>query len=243
MAYFSNDHIWVIEDSGNKDEIYAVDFKGNIVKEFEVKNAKNDDWEDLAQDKNGNLYIGDFGDNALKRKHSIIYKLPNPEKEKGDKIDAQKIEFSYQDTDENQRAHNAEAFFHWNNSLYIITKNQKKETNGTADIYRVPDQNGEHRAQFVGQIKTCGEFSACSITGADISGDGSQIVLLGNGFLWVITNFVWDDFSKGSIKRHDLGLRTQLEAVCFKNDSTLLLSDERSHGQGGNLYELNLAKL
>ncbi len=243
MAYFSGNHIWAIEDSGNKDEIYAVDFKGDIIQEFEVKNAKNNDWEDLATDKKGNLYIGDFGDNALKRKKLIIYKLPNPEREKGDKIDAEKIEFSYQDSDKNPVSHNAEAFFHWNNSLYIITKNLEKESFGTAYVYKVPDEKGAHKAQFIDEIITCGEYPICSITAADISKDGSKIVLLGNGFLWVITNFKWDDFSKGNIERVDLGLRTQLEAVCFKNNSALLLSDERSHGLGGNLYELNLSKL
>lgn len=242
LAYFSGNHCWVIEDSGNKDEIYAVDFKGKIVQKFKVKNAKNDDWEDLASDADGNLYVGDFGDNSLSRKELVIYKLPNPEKEKGDKIEAEKIKFSYEDTDQNVVMNNTEAFFHWGNSLYIITKNLTKSTLGTAFIYKVPDTKGTYKAKYVGEMETCSEFSVCSITAADISSDGQQIVLLSNGLLWHITDFEWDNFSGGQINRIDLGLRTQLEAVCFKNDSILLLADERSHARGGNLYEFNLSK-
>ena len=93
---------------------------------------------------------------------------------------------------------------------------------------------------MVGEFTTCKEKNTCSITAADISKDGKKIVLLSYGFLWVITDFNFDDFSKSKLNKVDLELRTQLEAVCFKNDSTLLISDEKSHLQGGNLYEYNL---
>ena len=33
---------------------------------------------------------------------------------------------------------------------------------------------------------------------------------------------------------------SQKEGVCFKNDSTLYITDEKSHGKGGNLYELKI---
>ncbi|MBT8290344.1 MAG: hypothetical protein KJO93_05875, partial [Muriicola sp.] len=36
--------VWVIEDNGNKDNIYEVNTAGDQLREFEVKNAKNNDW-------------------------------------------------------------------------------------------------------------------------------------------------------------------------------------------------------
>lgn len=48
--------MWLIEDRGNSDELYKVDFKGNLLRELKVKNAKNHDWEDLAEDK-GETFI------------------------------------------------------------------------------------------------------------------------------------------------------------------------------------------
>ncbi len=247
LAYYRSDHFWVIEDSGSKDHIYAVNFNGKIVKDFEVKNAKNEDWEDLTTDRSGNLYIGDFGNNQNYRKDLVIYKLPNPEMEKGGKIDAEKIKLKYPEQKKfppkkSELLFDAEAFFHWGDSLYIITKNRTRPYNGKTLVYKVPDVKGEYTASLVAEFITCQDPDICSITSASISPDGKKIALLGYGLLWIITDFSFDDFSKGSIKKIDLDLRTQLEAVCFKNDSTLLLSDERSHTQGGNLYTFDISK-
>ena len=79
------------------------------------------------------------------------------------------------------------------------------------------------------------------MTSADISKDGKTIVLLGYGKLWVITDFSKDNIVQGKLLEIDLGLRTQLESVCFIDEKTLLLSDEENNKQGRNLYlfELN----
>ena len=69
------DRIWVIEDSGTQDNVYLINRKAQILKELKIDNAKNEDWEDLALDKSGNLYIGDFGNNLNKRERFTIYKV------------------------------------------------------------------------------------------------------------------------------------------------------------------------
>ena len=222
MVTIVDSTIWLIEDHGNKDEIYKVDFKGNLLKDLKVKNAKNHDWEDLARDENGNTYIGDFGNNSNKRKDLVIYKIPNPEIEAGEKIDAEKIKFSYQDQKDfppevAELNYDAEAFF-----------------------YKVPAVQGEHIAQLIGKFITCKKDVICQVTAADISDDGTKIALLGYGKLWIFTDFKWDDFSKGKMKTIDLGATTQLESICFLNNDTLLLSDEERGNTGGNLYSLKL---
>ena len=248
IQYYGGNSIWVVEDNGNKDEIYKVNFVGKIIDDFEVKNAKNNDWEDLAKDNKGNLYIGDFGNNGNNKKELTVYKLSNPEVEKGDKIDAEKIKFNYPEQKDyppkkSQFYYDTEAFFHWGNSLYLITKNRTRPYDGKAMIYKVPDTKGEYEAQLVGTLFLCNNQNTCSVTSAAISSDGKTIVLLSYGLLWTINDFELDDFSIGNLKQIDLGVRTQLESVCFLNESTLLLSDERSHGQGGNLYSLDLNQL
>jgi len=80
MVSYSKSSAWFIEDNGNSDNIYKTDFEGNIIQQFDVKNAKNTDWEDLCKDNSENLYIGDFGNNANDRKNLVIYKAANPEK-------------------------------------------------------------------------------------------------------------------------------------------------------------------
>jgi len=239
--------IWLIEDRGNKDEIYKVDFKGNLLREFKVKNAKNHDWEDLAKDNEGNVYIGDFGNNSNKRKDLVIYKIPNPEFEKGDKIDAEKIKFSYPDQKDfppkvSDLNYDAEAFFYNKGFLYVITKNRTIPFSGEAVIYKIPAEPGEHSAELVGKFITCKQDVPCQVTAADISQDGSTIAILGYGKLFLFTDFIWDDFSKGKMKTIELGTTTQLESICFLNNETLLLSDEERGQTGGNLYSFKLSK-
>lgn len=241
MVTYGDSTVWIIEDNGNKDEIYQVNFKGDIVKSLKVKNGDNDDWEDLAKDKEGNLYIGDFGNNGNERKNLVIYKLPNPSIEPGDKIDAEHIEFYYPDQKDfppkkDSFKYDAEAFFHYDNKLFIVTKNRSVPFSGEAHIYTVPDTKGKYEATLVGTFVPCTDSKTCQITAIDISPNGDKIVALSYGKLFIFTDFTWDNFSKGKIVQVDLGARSQLESIAFINENTLLLSDEYAHGSGGNLY-------
>ncbi|HMB64880.1 MAG TPA: hypothetical protein VKN36_17500 [Eudoraea sp.] len=237
--------IWVIEDNGNPDNIYEVGFNGDLLKEFKVSNAKNKDWEDLTKDEEGNLYIGDMGNNDNDRKDLVIYKIPNPVNEPGDKIEAEEIRYYYPEQkefppDAKNFIYDAEALFHSGGALFVITKNGARPFNGQAMVYKIPAQAGNHKAQLVSAISLCGEPHSCRVTGAAASPDQKTVVLLGYGKIWVFTDFKANVFTEGSMRTIDLGATTQLEAVCFMNDSTLLISDEQSHGTGRNLYSYSL---
>ncbi|PWL40254.1 hypothetical protein DKG77_05380 [Flagellimonas aquimarina] len=237
-----NDSIaWVIEDNGNKDHIYAINLKGNLVKKLKVENAKNHDWEDLAKDEKGNLYIGNFGNNANERKNLSIYKLPNPDNQTGNKIKAEKITFEYPQQEKfppkkSKLMFDCEAFFYKDNFLYLITKNRTRPYTGKALIYKVPAVIGSHQATLIGEFTACKDPQFCSITGADISPDGKKVVLLGSGFIWLFTDFSSDDFTKGSLRTIDVKHRTQQESICFVDNRTLLIADEQSKTKGRNLY-------
>ena len=66
--------IWMLNDGGNPSELYAFSKKGKLKRTLNIK-AKNNDWEDLAIDDKGNIYIGDFGNNLNKRKNLVILKV------------------------------------------------------------------------------------------------------------------------------------------------------------------------
>ncbi|RAJ08153.1 hypothetical protein [Arenibacter echinorum] len=238
--------VWFVMDRGNPDKIYQVNYKGDLVKELKVKNAKNNDWEDMARDENGNVFIGDFGNNSNDRKNLAIYKIPDPNEENGDDIEAEKIEFNYPEQKDfppkkNKMLYDAEAFFYYRNNFYIITKNRTQPFNGEALLYKVPAVEGKHKAQYLGSFIPPKGKRNRQITSADISPDGKTIVLLGNGTLWVFTDYVSDNFiSSGTLKTIDLGVYTQLESVSFTNNNTLLLSDEESAKTGRNLYSFVL---
>jgi hypothetical protein len=72
---------WVHNDSGNPPALFAVRRDGTIVREFRLA-APNVDWEDIAADEKGHLYIGDIGNNGGLLAIRAIYRIdePNPEK-------------------------------------------------------------------------------------------------------------------------------------------------------------------
>jgi hypothetical protein len=243
LSVLANNSVWLIEDGGNSDNIYEIGLNGSILKDYEVTNAKNADWEDLASDPEGNLYIADTGNNALDREELVIYKVHNPSVEHGAKIPAEKIRFRYgPDGIPNHKKkhprHDAEALFYREGFLYIITKDRGKPFTGQAVIYKVPAREGLYEARLVGVFTPCKEQGSCEITAADISPDGKRIALLGYGRLWIFSGFSGDDFTKGNLKSVSLGFKTQLEAVAFLDRNTLLLSDEQQGSKGRYLYKL-----
>lgn len=67
--------IYAINDSGNKNEIYILDHNTfEIISSKKVHGTENVDWEEITCF-NNSIYIGDFGNNAGKRKDLKIYEV------------------------------------------------------------------------------------------------------------------------------------------------------------------------
>lgn len=236
-------YVWTLEDHGNAPKLYALDNKGKIVHTLGISNAQNNDWEALAADPEGNLYIGDFGNNDNDRRDLCIYKIDYRDLEKETAEYAAKISFHYPEQTEfppkkSGKFFDAEAFFFYKNQLYLFTKNRSGK--GGTFIYSIPAAQGVHAAKMQGEIPTCDEFRKCAITDADISDDGKKIVLLSNQKVWLIENFKGDDFVNGKLTEIDLNHHTQLEGICFKGKSNVYLVDEKDKGTGGKVYEMKL---
>jgi hypothetical protein len=69
---------WVHNDSGNAPALFAVRRDGTLVGQFAVA-APNLDWEDIASDGEGHLYVGDIGNNGLVLRVRAIYQIDEPE--------------------------------------------------------------------------------------------------------------------------------------------------------------------
>jgi hypothetical protein len=236
--------VWIIQDQGNPDKLYELDREGKLISDYKLSHAQNQDWEDLAQDEAGNLYIGDFGNNDNKRKDLTIYKLTAPNGKK-DKLKAQKITFEYPQQrkfppKKEDLLFDAEAFFYRDGHFFIITKNRADPFTGKALIYKVPAQAGHHKAQLISSFITCMDQHSCRITGADISPSGKQVALLGSGTLWLFSDFNGDDFTQGQLKIQYLQAPTQTEAVVFIDENTVLIADEENHKTGRKLYTYSL---
>lgn len=243
-----SDLIWVAEDSGNKNTIYGLAADGKISHTVTLENAKNVDWEDLTADEEGNLYVGDFGNNDNIRKDLCIYKVNAGDLKNKTAVSPSKIEFYYPEQKQfppkkSELFYDAESFFIYKGNFYIFTKNRSKGFDGTVMLYKVPNQSGNHKAQLLGKFKACDSYHKCAITSADISPDGKKIALLSSSKVWILSDFKADDFLNGKTEMFELNDVTQKEGICFKDNQTLLIVDEKSKKTGGNLYEIKLSDL
>lgn len=233
--------IWSINDSGSENHVYGIDENCKIAKEVKIQNAENVDWEDLAKDTKGTLFIGDFGNNKNKRKDLVIYKV-NDFLNQGAKAKAKKIEFSLEDQDEfppddDDLNFGFEAFLWKENHLYLFTKNRKKTMDGIVKMYRLPEKPGKYVAEKIGEFKTCdNDRHDCWITSATTNPEGDEVYLLSNTRIWKFSNFEGDDFFNGKIKTYFIsGERTQKESITIKG-KTLYISDEGKGDTGQNMY-------
>lgn len=240
---FVNGVLYTHEDSGNKNKIYTLDPATGATQDIKVKGIKNIDWEDITSDAEGSLYVGDTGNNDNDRHDLALHKV---DPKTGEALYT--INFYYPDQKEfppgkRERNFDCEAFFEYDGNFYLFSKNRNFESDGTVYIHKLENHKGYHAAQPSGSFKTCDNFRKCAVAGADISPDGKTVALISGDKLWLITNFKGDDFANGTITSYDLGPVTQKEGICFKDNNTLYIADERDGGTGGKLYTLNLADL
>ncbi|MGB1042291.1 MAG: hypothetical protein ACPGU6_02775 [Tenacibaculum sp.] len=239
----NSDLIWMLNDSGNKPVIYGVDTNGVVIREVKVK-AKNNDWEDITSDAQGNLYIADFGNNNNKRKNLSVLKIKYEDLISKDEVSVEKIKFSYPvqkkfPPKKRDRFFDAESLIFANNFLYFFTKSRVKNEYGKTTLYRIPASKGNYEATFISNFETCSDLH-CWITAAAISPDKKKVVLLNHQSVYVLKYFKNDDFFSGSITELPLHHISQKESITFKDNNTVYITDEKAHLKGGRLYEVSL---
>lgn len=249
ISYSAGDRlIWAIEDSGNQNKLFGINSSGKVVRSIEIKNATNNDWEDLTADKKGNLYIGDFGNNKNLRKDLCILKINQSNLKDSSIVPDYKVSFFYpEQTDfppkKKEMYFDCEAFIAVNNSFYLFTKNRSKNFDGISMIYKIPNKPGYHRAKLVGKFKSCNKFETCAITSATISSNGKKLLLLCHDKIWLFQNFKADHFTNGEIHELSLPNNSQKEAICFKDSETIFVAAEKSKKKDARLYRFNLSTL
>lgn len=239
--------IWTLEDSGNAPKLYAFDAKGTLLRTVSVS-APNKDWEELTSDQDGNLYIGDFGNNDNARKDLCIYKVNAADLEKEEVQPSQQTTFFYPEQTEfppktSDQFYDLEAFFESNGTFYLFTKNRSTASDGATWLYTVPNQPGNHAAKKIGSFITCPDFRSCAVTSADISPNGKQIALLSASHAWIFSDYKKNHFFGGKVRQIDFGDHSHKEGICFIGNSKLYVTDERKKKSGGKLYLLDLDQL
>lgn len=238
-----DDLLWTINDSGGKNKIYGFNFKGEIKREVEIKDADNIDWESLTQDST-HIYIGDFGNNRGNRKNQSIYKIKKKsiQKKGTHKVDSKKIKFDFADQTKynfnTKTRYDCEAMVEFGAALYLFTKNRK---NFSTTVYRVPKQNGEYKLNPLEKYNV-----DALITGADISPDKKMLALIGyqdnKPILWLFSDISPGNFFEGKNSRYELDLinGAQTEGICFLNNDSIVISCERNRTYKEQVFLIDL---
>jgi hypothetical protein len=245
----SGNDFWVHNDGDNGSFLLLMTKQGTIKTIKQISNAPNYDWEDMATDPIGNLYIGDIGNNSNNRHTLQIYKIPNPAKSENLRIVAEKIEFDYSDQKDfppqkNQLVYDAEAMIYFKDTLFIFNKNRTDPYNGYLRMYKLPAIIGPQKAVLSDSVLLGGKNMLNSwVTGADISADGRRLALLSHDKIWMFEDFSGSNFFEG--KRYVLKLNhfSQKEAICFDSKGNLFVADELLERiLGGKLYSVSIKK-
>ncbi|GAB0155707.1 hypothetical protein CHRYSEOSP005_09690 [Chryseobacterium sp. Alg-005] len=235
---------WTIEDQGNKNIIYGVNQKGELIAEVLVEDTDNTDWEDITADQQGNIYIGDFGNNDNNRQDLAIVKVDlNDTAQKTTKA-LQTTKFHYEGQTEfppkkSNWLYDCEAFVEMDGNFYLFTKNRSKGFDGTFLVFQVPNKEGDFEAKLIGKLKLDGKYSDAAITSAAINSTKDKIVLLTHKNIHVLSGFTPNDFNGAKIQKISLNHNSQKEAIVFLDDKTLLIADEADKKTGGNVYKFS----
>ena len=138
-----------------------------------------------------------------------------------------------------KRHFDCEAFFYFQDALYLFTKSRDPKKPGKTNLYKLPTVKGHYKAEKLGNFDTC-DKSMCWVTSADINKDGNKLALLTENSVFIFTNFKDNHFFTSKPKRYKFEYKSQKESVAFKNDSTLYIADEYLGVDGGNLYEFRI---
>ena len=240
---------WTHNDSGDDAFIFAMDSTGKNLGTYEVTNARNDDWEDMAAYKDADgtcyLYIGDTGNNKLERSEIPLFRVKEPTiSSAGSSSDdknplrtepAQKALFKYQDT-----PHNSETMMvnPKTGDVYVLTK----RVDGPSLVFKfMPNfsSNQPVTAQKLGEVSVPAVPNGL-LTGGAISPDAKRVILCdySSGYELTTTSTNFDDIWKSKPVAVELGERKHGEAITFSADGKSLFGT--NEGKKAEIFEVKL---
>lgn len=180
--------LWIHNDSGNDEHIYAVSLEGKTLGTYKIDNAKNRDWEDIAieydsSQKKSFIIIADIGDNRKERSWIYLYKFPEPiiDQTKANEIqeitEIQEYKLRYPD----KRKYNAETFLvdPQTQDYYIVTKRNHLDLADTVFRASYPlEADGMNYLEEVAELNYPPSSAYVSgAVGGDVSSSGLELLI------------------------------------------------------------------
>ncbi len=216
---------WTHGDSGNDPKLIAIDIDGKVLSEVTVNGAPNTDWEDICVDNDGNLYIGDIGNNHAMFPARYVYRIPEPDP-KNPPTDGVSSTARWRYKYPDDRRFDSESLFCDGESLYVIANLPPT----AAVIYKLTEV-GKGRTQLDVVAKPGLPFPTC----ADLSSDGSQFVMANYSTARIYDFQKFDDGTLSLSNPRTVRFPTgegAIESVCFDGTDVIAMSES------GKLYRL-----
>ena len=230
------DVFWAHNDSGDQARIFAIDTQGRILGEFDVAGAAHRDWEDIATDDAGHLYLADIGNNLNRRTDLRVYRVREPDPfGTARTVTTQEIlRLRYADQEDffdlSDFDYDAEALFFADGALWIATKHRSHRTTRLYPL--APEAGAAERAlEPVAEIELeggpiLGLDPLGGVTAADFDPGGAWLALLTYRAIFV---FAWPEGGPALeaprlVRRIELDARRtrQAEALTWDGDALVL---------------------
>jgi hypothetical protein len=237
------DVLWTHNDSGDDPRIFPLKKDGQIIqpdskkkyKGIQIPDAVNVDWESITQDYDGNLIIGDCGNNSNTRRDLCLYIIrePDPNETYTTSV-VHKYFYYYEDQDKfppQNKNFDCEAIFCYKNHIYLLTKHR---SDTFTKLYRLDslEKNKFNKAKMIERFNIHGQVSD-----ADISSDEKYLSILTYSNIWLFElSGAPDRFFNGKISWLPIDAG-QCEAVCFYDNSLLIANEER------DLFQIKIDEL
>lgn len=244
---------WTHNDSGDGPFLYAFDREGRSYGRWRVRGATHIDWEDMAigpGPRRGRwyLYIGDIGDNAMRRNGVVVYRVEEP-RVAGPKAcrpecataRAAVLRLRYPDG-----PHDAESLLvhPTTGDLYVVTKGARRRPE--TRVYKASAaalSGGRATLSLVATLgipETFFTMLAGGITGGGNSPDGRSVVLSDYFRAYearLPAGARFDAIWNQPFTTIPLGLGFQVEGICYRADGKAIMAV--SEGTAAPLLEIS----
>ena len=218
---------WTVNDSGNAPRLYAIERTGALVADYEVTKVINLDWEALALDDKGHLFIGDVGNNVTPKGLATrwVYRLKEPDPRRAAKAPRQiavekSIGYRFPG-----KPFDVEGMFAWKGSLVLVSK---RKTGEETKLYRLALDGPEDKLTRLEEI--CVLPGLTTVTGADLSPDGRRLAFC--SYRYAAFFELGPDEKLGALASKRARLvrfgKTSVESCAFDGAELILVAENRS---------------
>jgi|GEM_PF-5651841 len=252
LAFATKDSYWTHSGDKGAGVIYEVNKSGLLLKTVLIEGAESVDFEDMAQDENGNLYVGDFGNEDQSRIMLTIYQINTAQiklsKEKstpGNQIFTvvpEIIDFVHQYSTIQAKCHmDTEGMVYNEGNLYLFSRDRCGKTNNHLAVHRLSVSERRTTAEEMTYHDWKIKDKNVVVTSADLSRDKERLALLSNDGIHLFMDFDADAFLDGKYKFFPLK-SSEKTAIVFSNRCSLTLLEQGSAGAAGRLLKVNLCE-